>query len=278
MSVEAPSGKNAGTENFPVGSMLIRADLRPHVHAYYRFARTADDIADSGELAAEEKVHRLDLMGAVLIGESDADVEVARAMRVSLGRTGVSPTTCLDLLVAFRWDATRLRYRDWDDLMEYCRYSANPVGRYLLELHGETAETHGPSDALCSALQVINHMQDLADDYRVIDRVYLPQDAMTAGGIDVTALAAPASSPGLRKAIDRTLDNTALLLVEARRLPGLVRDRRMRWESAAIVALAHRLTGMLRVQDPLARRVKLGKLGALMTALGGILGVYGRAA
>src|SRR5204862_419745 len=82
------------------------------------------------------------------------------------------------------------------------------------------------------------HMQDLADDYRTIDRVYLPQDAMAAGGIDVTALAAPASSSGLRRAIDLTLDRTAELLVEARRLPGLTRDRRLRWESAAIVALA----------------------------------------
>jgi squalene synthase HpnC len=278
MSVEAPSGKHAGTENFPVGSLLIRADLRPHVHTYYRFARTADDIADSPDLAADEKVRRLDLMDAVLTGASNADVETSRSMRASLAETGVSPSCCRDLLIAFRWDATRLRYRDWGDLMEYCRYSANPVGRYLLELHGEAAETIGPSDALCSALQVINHLQDLSDDYRTLDRVYLPQDAMAAGGIEVTALAAPASTPGLRRAIDRTLDRTAELLAEARRLPGLVRDRRMRWEAAAIVALAHRLAGMLRVQDPLARRVKLGKLGALLTALGGVLGVYGCAA
>jgi hydroxysqualene synthase len=278
MSVEAPSGKHAGSENFPVGSFLIRADLRRHVHTYYRFARTADDIADSPDLAPDEKIRRLDLMGAVLTGESDADVETSRQMRASLAETGVPATTCLDLLIAFRSDATKLRYRDWDDLMEYCRCSANPVGRYLLLLHGESAATLGPSDALCSALQVINHMQDLADDYKTLDRVYLPQDAMAAGNIDVTALAAPTSSTGLRRAIDMTLDRTAALLVEARRLPDLVRDRRMRWESAAIVALAHRLTAMLRMQDPLARRVKLGKLGALITALGGVLGVYGRAA
>jgi len=278
MSIEAPSGKHAGSENFPVGSFLIRADLRRHVHTYYRFARTSDDIADSPDLAPDEKVRRLDLMGAVLTGESDADVEVSRNMRASLAETGVPASCCLDLLIAFRDDATKLRYRDWDDLMGYCRNSANPVGRYLLHLHGEAPETLPPSDALCSALQVINHLQDLADDCRTLDRGYLPRDAMARHGIDVGALTAPSSAPGLRAAIDETLDNTATLLVEARRLPGLIRDRRMRWEAAAIVALAHRLAGMLRVQDPLARRVKLGKLGALATAIGGVLGVYGSAA
>ena len=278
MTIETPSGKHAGTENFPVGSLLIRPELRRHVHCYYRFARTADDIADNPDLPPDEKVRRLDLMGAVLNGEADADLPVAAAMRDSLEATGVPAYTCLDLLTAFRWDATKLRYADWADLMQYCQYSANPVGRYLLHLHAENALTFRPSDALCSALQVINHLQDLKDDYLALNRVYLPQDAMLMSGIDVSALAAPASAPGLRHAIDLTLENTAALIEEARRLPGLVRDRRMRWEAAAIVALAHRLTAMLRVQDPLARRVKLGKVGALVVALGGVLGHYGRAA
>ena len=87
----------------------------------------------------------------------------------------------LDLLEAFRRDVTKLRYADWDELMDYCRYSATPVGRFVLDVHGESAPTWPANDALCAALQVINHLQDCAKDYREIDRVYLPLDV--AGGL-----------------------------------------------------------------------------------------------
>src|SRR6266851_4826261 len=133
--VEAPSGKWRGDENFPVGSWLIRRDLRVHVHAFYRFARNADDIADSPTLAAEDKVRRLDRMATILDGGSGSESPAATAMRESLAATGVTAQHCHDVLQAFRLDVTKLRYRDWDDLMEYCRYSASPVGRQLLDLH-----------------------------------------------------------------------------------------------------------------------------------------------
>ena len=119
--VETPSGKGRGDENFPVGSWLIRRDLRPHVHAFYRFAREADDIADNPHLSANDKVRRLDRMAAVLDGAPGADSPAATAMRASLAATGVTAQHCHDVLRAFRLDATKLRYRDWDDLMEYCR-------------------------------------------------------------------------------------------------------------------------------------------------------------
>jgi phytoene/squalene synthetase len=136
-AVETPSGKGRGDENFPVGSFLIRRDLRVHVHAFYRFARNADDIADNPDLSADDKIRRLDRMAAVLDGAAGEDSPAAVAMRRSLAATGVTAQHCHDVLRAFRLDATKLRYRDWDDLMEYCRYSASPVGRQLLDLHGE---------------------------------------------------------------------------------------------------------------------------------------------
>ena len=219
-SVEVPTGKGRGDENFPVGSWLIRRDLRVHVHAFYRFARNADDIADSPVLAAEEKVRRLDRMAAILDGGSGPDESpAAAAMRESLAATGVTAQHCHDVLQAFRLDATKLRYRDWDDLMEYCRYSAAPVGRQLLDLHGESRATWPASDALCSALQVLNHLQDCAADYRALDRVYLPLADLNAAGIGVEALAAPAASPALRRVLDRLLDRTERLIGTARGLP-----------------------------------------------------------
>jgi squalene synthase HpnC len=256
-ALEAPSGKTAAGENFPVGSWLIRRDLRVHVHAFYRFARTADDIADHAELTAEEKIRRLDRMEAVLDGAAGEDAPSARAMRASLAATGVTAQHCRDVLRAFRLDATKLRYETWDELMEYCRYSASPVGRQLIDLHGEGRAAYASSDALCSALQVLNHLQDCADDYRTLDRVYLPRTALEATGAAIEDLEGVALSPGLRQTIDRLLDATDRLIVTAQGLPRAINSLGLRCESAVIVRLARRLSSLLRRGDPLARRIKL---------------------
>jgi len=270
-SVETPSGKWRSDENFPVGSWLIRRDLRPHVHAFYRFARNADDIADNPALNPDDKVRRLDRMAAILDGAPGVDSPAATAMRASLAETGVTAQHCHDVLHAFRLDATKLRYRDWDDLMEYCRYSAAPVGRQLLDLHGESRNTWPASDALCAALQVLNHLQDCAADYRALDRVYLPLEDLAAMGCTVEALEAPAASPGLRRVIDSLLDRTDILIATARDLPSRVSARGLRWETAVIVGLAARLARRLRHGDPVATRVKLGKNDFVAAFLTGIL-------
>ncbi len=273
-SVEAPSGKGRGDENFPVGSWLIRRDLRPHVHAFYRFARNADDIADSPVLAAEDKLRRLDRMAAILDGAPDPrdrDSPAAAAMRQSLAATGLTAQHCHDVLQAFRQDTTKLRYRDWDDLMEYCRYSAAPVGRQLLDLHGESRDTWPASDALCAALQVLNHLQDCAADYHALDRVYLPLAELDAAGCGVEALSAPAASRELRRVLDRLLDRTEGLIAAASGLPPRVAASGLRWESAVIVALAGRLARRLRRGDPLAGRVKLAKTDFAAAFVVGIL-------
>ncbi|TMJ62761.1 MAG: squalene synthase HpnC [Alphaproteobacteria bacterium] len=270
-TVETPSGKGRSGENFPVGSWLIRRDLRVHVHAFYRFARNADDIADNPALNPDDKVRRLDRMAAILDGAPGVDSPAATAMRASLAETGVTAQHCHDVLHAFRLDATKLRYRDWDDLMEYCRYSAAPVGRQLLDLHGESRNTWPASEALCAALQVLNHLQDCAADYRALDRVYLPLDDLAAMDCTVEALAAPAASSGLRRVIDSLLDRTDILISTARDLPPRVSARGLRWESAVIVGLAARLARRLRHGDPLATRVKLGKNDFAAAFLTGIL-------
>lgn len=269
-TVEAPSGKHAGTENFPVGSWLIAPALRSHVHAFYAFARTADDIADDPVLPPPEKLRRLDRMDAILTGEAGEDAPSAVRMRRNLRESGLGPEHCRDLLVAFRRDATKRRYRDWADLMDYCRYSASPVGRQVLDLHGESRETWPSSDALCSALQVLNHLQDCAEDYRLLDRVYLPVEDLAAEGSDVVDLNRDRSTPGLRRALDRLLDRTDELIREARALPGLVRDWRLRCETSVIVVVAERLSARLRREDPLQKHVKLGKAAFGAGALVGI--------
>ena len=269
-TLETPSGKGRGDENFPVGSWLIPRDLRRHVHAFYRFAREADDIADNPHLAAADKVRRLDRMGEVLDGARGDDAPAASAMRASLHETGVTSQHCHDVLRAFRLDATKLRYRDWDDLMEYCRYSAAPVGRQLLDLHGEERATWPSSDALCSALQVLNHLQDCAADYRALDRVYLPEPYLAECGSSVAELGAPRSSAGLRRVIDRLLDGTEALIATAQELPPAVQSPGLRRECGVIVSLAERLARRLRRGDPLAERVKLSGGDFVAAAILGI--------
>lgn len=269
--VETPSGKGAGDENFPVGSWLLPARLRPHVARFYAFARAIDDIADDPELTAQDKITRLTGFEDALLGriEDVPGYEKAYHIRQSLRQTGVTPQHCVDLISAFKQDATKLRYTDWDDLMDYCDRSAAPVGRYLLDLHGESKDGYPASDALCNALQVINHLQDCKDDGRNLDRVYLPLDWMEAEGVTVASLNAPGASPGLRAVLDRCLDATERLLVRARALPRSLKSRRLAMESAAILRIAERLTVLLRRRDPVAERVALTRTGFILCCLQG---------
>lgn len=268
---DTASGKNRDTENFPVGSFLIRPDLRIHVHAFYNFARAADDISDHPLLEPQEKVRRLDRFGVVLVDAAANDVPSAVALRASLRETRITPQHSLDLLTAFKRDAIQLRYRDWDDLMDYCRYSASPVGRHVLALHGIGEEAWPSNDALCSALQVINHLQDCADDYRQLDRVYLPQDMLALHGGNIADLSDERSGPGLRATYDAMLDRLEDMMVEARNLPRHVPDVRLKCETSVICILAEKLIRLLRRRDPLCDRVKLGKPAVLSAAIWGIL-------
>ena len=278
--VETPSGKDASGENFPVGSWLLPARLRPHVAVFYAFARAIDDIADNPDLPPEEKIARLDGFAGALTGEHrEPGFEKAVRLRASQIETNVPAQHGLDLIAAFKQDAIKLRYRDWDDLMGYCILSASPVGRYLLDLHGEARAGYPASDALCNALQVLNHLQDCQDDYRKLDRVYLPQDWMAEAGTKVEELTAPRASAGMRRVIDQCLDDTDRLIVQARALPAQLKSRHLAMESAVIVRIAEKLSRLLRRRDPLAMRVVLSKPAFLACGIhGAFVGLFGRRA
>ncbi len=270
-TVETPSGKNADTENFPVGSALIRPDLRKHVHAFYIFARAADDISDNPLLDAATKVARLDRFAHALNDANDHTIPSVEPLRASLQETGVTPQHSLDLLAAFKRDATQLRYSDWDDLLDYCRYSASPVGRHVLALHGIGEAAWPANDALCSALQIINHIQDCADDYRELDRVYIPEDMLARHKSNTTELSHEQASPALRATLTAMLDKVDPMLVAARGLPRLVPDWRLKMETSVICVLAERLVALLRKRDPLCDNVKLGKPATLAATATGVL-------
>lgn len=254
------TGKTHRQENFPVASLLVRAEHRPIILAFYYFVRAADDIADSPTLSPERKIERLDRMEAALLGgDAGEDIPQATALRGALARRGLSPRHAQDLLKAFRLDATKRRYTDWDDLMSYCAFSAMPVGRFVLDVHGESASTWPASDATCAALQVINHLQDCGEDYRNLDRVYLPLDIMGEHGVSVAALGAKSALPGLRGCIAELADRCAGLLREGDALVGEIADWRLRLEISVIQALAMRITRVLGANDPLSEETHLGR-------------------
>lgn len=259
------SGKGSHDENFPVASLLIRPRHRPAILAFYEFVRVADDIADHPSMAGPEKLAHLDRLEATLLGNDDSEPEGV-ALRAVLRRHGLTPLHAQHLLQAFRQDVIKKRYADWDELIDYCRFSAMPVGRYVLDVHGEPQSTWPASDALCAALQVVNHIQDCAKDYRDLDRVYVPLDALGANGLDVSALAAPQASPALTETLRGLVDRTALLLQQSRPFASQICDARLAMEVAAIQALAERLIGVLRDHDPLCDKVHLSKAAMLTIA------------
>ncbi len=267
-SEEFRSGKGSHDENFPVASVLVRKRHRPAVLAFYEFVRVADDIADHASMSPPDKLARLDRLEASLLGKDDAEPQGV-SLRNVLRERGLSPVHAQHLLQAFRQDVTKLRYKDWDDLIDYCRFSAMPVGRFVCDVHGEPQSVWPANDALCAALQIINHIQDCAKDYRDLDRVYIPQDALAADGIDVTALSEARASPALRHCLRGLVERTAQLLKESRPFALQINDSRLAMEVAAIQMLAERLIEVLRTRDPLSERVHLSKPAMLGLALKG---------
>ena len=269
--VETPSGKGAKDENFPVGSMLLPARLRPHVATYYDYARAIDDIADDADLPSSKKIERLEAFANALEGKEGFGIEYAKAhkLRESMIATNVPTVHGTDLVSAFVQDCKKLRYESWEELLGYCALSANPVGRYLLDLHEEPKSSYQYSDALCTVLQIVNHLQDCQEDKQSLDRIYVIEPWLREVGGSLDDIDGDVSSLPLRRVMDRMLDGCDALMIDARRLPSMLKSRHLAMESAVIVRLADRLIKLLRKKDPIAERVDLSKVDFLSAGLRG---------
>lgn len=264
------SGKGHRDENFPVASVLLKPAVRAPIMAFYRFARAADDIADHATASPEEKLAGLRAMHRGLDGAIGGRAEALKLARVMRER-GLDPVHARDLLEAFEQDVTVASYATWESLIGYCRLSAMPVGRFVLDLHGEDRGVWPANDALCAALQIVNHLQDCGKDYRQIGRVYIPGQTLAGHGAAVEELARPSASPALLATIHETAERTRALLVESRPFAAHIRDRRLAAEVRIIQRLAEDLTEQLLVRDPLSERVHHGKLRAAWLALGALV-------
>ena len=268
---ELRSGKGHRDENFPVASWIIHPRHRALILAFYNFVRTADDIADHATLAAKDKLAFLDLLEAELLGKGDTQPEAVN-LRRALAARSMSPRHALDVLIAFRMDVTKLRYENWDEVIHYCRYSAMPVGRFMLDVHGESTSTWPASDALCAGLQINNHLQDCGKDYHNLNRVYLPRDALEAVGASMEALGESRAPAPLLQCLQSLAARTELLLNESKSLAAEVKDFRLGLEISVIQAFADRIVRLLKVRDPLSERVHLNPVELLAFSTGGVAG------
>ncbi len=215
-------------ENFPVGSILLPAKLRQPVALIYAFARSADDFADEGTGRADERLYRLDRYARELDSietGSEPDLPLFQALAPVIRRHALPVQLFRDLLSAFAQDVTRRRYETFDEVLDYCRRSANPIGRLLLHLFGETGSHLLPrSDQVCSSLQLINFLQDIEIDFAK-GRIYIPLDEMARFGVSEGQIAGRDAGGGWRPLMGLQIERARRMLDQGAPLGEWLRGR-----------------------------------------------------
>lgn len=203
-------------ENFPVASRLLPKPLRQPIAVIYAFSRRADDFADEGDLTPAERIAAIDDFGHKLtLIEQNKPVDNATFIALAdvIKQHKLPISLFHDLLTAFKQDVTKARYADFGEVMQYCRYSANPVGRLLLHLNNAASPQNiGYSDAICSALQLTNFLQDIHQDLEENNRIYIPQDEMAKYGVTEDDIRNKLTNPASRNLISFQLQRTAKLM------------------------------------------------------------------
>ncbi len=207
-------------ENFPVVSFLVPAELRKHVAIIYWFARTADDIADEGTMAEGERLIKLNdfevRFNQLLQGTYSSDFE--RALHQTIVEKNLSPVYFSNLIKAFRQDVTKKEYENYEELLQYCKNSANPVGRLILELHSvKPGEAYFYSDKICTALQITNFLQDVGMDYKK-GRIYLPQDELEEYGVEKSLFEENKINLNFKRLIESGVNRTQIMFDDGRNL------------------------------------------------------------
>jgi squalene synthase HpnC len=258
-------------ENFPVASLLLPQPQRDAIAAIYAYARQADDFADEAEFS-KDKVRLLKAwMGKLQRPSQDP---VFLALHDSIRRYRLPKSLLADLVRAFLQDCHQARYRDFPQVLAYCKLSANPVGRLVLRVFGrDSAQACAQSDAICTALQLANHWQDLAKDVAQRDRFYLPQDEMERFGVRESDLKAAVFTPALAELMRLQVDRAEALFTQGEALPGSLGGR-LGLEVRLTLLGGRRILQKIRGQhyNPLGRRPKLGPGDGLGLVWGGLRG------
>ena len=265
--------KQQKDENFPVAGLLIKSSLRPLVNAYYRAARYCDDIADAPDLSARQKLAKLSEAEDIFLGyQKDVPDELLflSGLRRNFCDELLDTSLFTDLLTAFRQDSHGHTYETWEQLLEYCRYSAAPVGRFMLAVHDENLSTYMPSGVLCTVLQIANHIQDIKYDLLVQNRIYLPAELLQKYQVSTDDLRQDKSSPELKKLIAEIISRLQKMLKDAALLPSIIRSLRLRMQICVILSLTNIMLKKLNKKDVLQKNVKLSKIDWIRAVIGGV--------
>lgn len=260
-------------ENFPVASWLVPKHLRIHVAAIYNFARRADDLADEGDDTPQEKIAALDAMDEQLDACLNGQYHdyLFRALANSISEHKLDPQLFRDLLSAFKQDVTKTRYRDFREVLDYCRRSANPVGRLMLQLFKEdTDQNNKDSDKICSALQLINFLQDIQQDLVENSRVYFPLAEMKAAGISIEDLQSQSTEPHVVAFVHQQIKRARAMMVDGSALGKRLKGRFGMEIRAIISGGLHICDALLKQGDNIYSRPRLtkrAKLGMLIDSL-----------
>ena len=263
-------------ENFPVASILLPKRLRLPISVIYAFSRTADDFADEGDATQTERLHQLDIYSHALLQISEESYQGSDPIFIALAdvihQHDLPVHLFHDLLSAFKQDVVKNRYDNFDEVLDYCSRSANPVGRLLLHLNGKPDhEQLEQSDNVCTALQLINFYQDIVQDYTEQDRIYIPQDELIASGLTETDLVKP-DTQKIAPLIRSLYGRTEQLMAKGYPL-GSVLSGRMGWEVRAMTLAGIKTLALLKKQrdEELLTRPRLSRVIMIKVLLGSLV-------
>ena len=261
-SIETTLTKNHKQENFPVGSWLLSQKIRLKILIFYKFARAADDIADSQNLSSNEKIKRLNLFKKAIKSNKNNKIKISKVedLRKICIKNKIKINHALNLLKAFKQDAIKKRYKNWSELIRYCKYSAVPVGRFVIDLHKEKQKAYKYSDPLCIALQILNHLQDCKEDYENLDRVYLPMQFLKKYNVKLSQLKKNVTEKNLRLVFNEILKNTEKLIIEAGKNKKNMKHKNLSLETSFILEIAKKLLQLLKNNDPLKKKSNAKKI------------------
>ncbi len=272
------SGKTYSDENFPVSSFIMKRDLGLLIKKFYFFARTADDVADNEKLSSKEKKTILNFFDRTLGNSEYTDLKALNDLIYLFPKIPFGKKYSRHLLKAFLLDAHKKEYKDWDELLYYCKYSANPVGRFVIDASHQNQrknknlkKIYRESDKLCSALQIINHLQDCKDDYLNLKRIYIPESFFKKYGLNTKCLSSKESPKKFIKLKLELVKKVEDMLINTKQGLKLIRLWRLRKETLIILNIAKRLCNLLKKYDPLEKKIKLSRIDLIFCFIKGII-------
>ena len=259
-------------ENFPVG-MMVSSKLKPLVEIYYHAARFADNIADSNVIEKKQKLTKLDdIRKAFLFPEAGNNLPLIRNLGKMFVKESLDASLYTDLLKAFEKDASGIKIQVWEELIDYCRYSAAPVGRFMLAISNESVSTYLPAENLCVLLQIIDHLSDIKEDLSLLGRIYIPSQIMTEYNVRESDLGLSYTKPEVKAMLNDIVKRLEKMQDDAKILPKLIKNFGLRIEVGIILSLTNSMIKKYKKADILQKAPKPSIIDWIKAVFSGFFG------